>query len=209
MNREDFSKFSEIWQSAHELSSSNQKSSQGAVSMAFEIFARLSLEQVTKAILMHTAKSRFAPTPADILAVFEKQAPKHYKPDEAWAVVLQSFDESQTVVMTQEMIEARGVALDVWNEGDKVGARMAFKSAYERLVERGGNPVWKPSYGFDPKHREIAITKAVNAGLLPESEIALITHNREPVVSFKQLVDMSESKNEYAKKLRAIIEEAG
>jgi hypothetical protein len=94
------------------------------------------------------------------------------RPDanEAWAISLRSRDERDTVVWTQECAEAFAIASSVLEGGDEVGARMAFKAAYERLVEASraaARPVqWIKSIGHDPTLREAPITEAVRAGRL-------------------------------------------
>lgn len=54
--------------------------------------------------------------------------------DEAWAIAMTTNDEFETVVLTDEIQLALAAAKPVLDAGDKVGARMAFNSAYERLV---------------------------------------------------------------------------
>lgn len=54
--------------------------------------------------------------------------------DEAWSIALMAGDEVETVVMTSEVQQAMSAAAPILKLGDKVGARMAFMSAYERLV---------------------------------------------------------------------------
>ncbi len=91
--------------------------------------------------------------------------------NEAWALALPATDEAKTVVWTDEIAKAWAVALPIMEAGDKIGARMAFIPAYERLVQaarEAGKPVqWLVSDGWDPALREQAVTKAVTAGLLP------------------------------------------
>lgn len=107
--------------------------------------------------------------------------------DEAWSIALLSSDESDTVVMTDEIQLALGAARPVLDLGDKVGARMAFISAYERLVIQSreeGKPVnWHVSVGFDANRRLEAITKAVQLKRIPQERgqlyLADLTH--EPV----------------------------
>ena len=54
---------------------------------------------------------------------------------------------------------------------DKVGARMSFLSAYDRLVEtarREGKPVkWSLSIGYDLQRRALAVEQAVLLQRLP------------------------------------------
>jgi len=54
--------------------------------------------------------------------------------NEAWSVAMGAMDERNTVVWTDEMAQAWTVAQPIAQAGDMVGARMAFISAYERLV---------------------------------------------------------------------------
>lgn len=107
--------------------------------------------------------------------------------DEAWAIALASSDEFDTVVMTDEIQVALGAARPVLNLGDKVGARMAFISAYERLVSQSRDedkPVnWHVSIGFDANRRIEAINAAVQMRRIPQERgrlyLADLTH--EPI----------------------------
>lgn len=94
--------------------------------------------------------------------------------DEAWAVGLESSDEYGTAVMTWEVQQAMIPAKVILDEGDQVGARMAFMSAYERLVRESrqvNRPVeWIVSLGFDKDRRVAAINQAVQLGRLPQIE---------------------------------------
>ncbi len=98
--------------------------------------------------------------------------------DEAWAIALMSSDETDTVVMTDEIQLALGAARPVLDLGDKVGARMAFINAYERLVTQArddGKPVnWHVSIGFDANRRLEAITKAVQLKRIHRSAASCI-----------------------------------
>lgn len=92
--------------------------------------------------------------------------------DEAWAIALTASDEHETVVMTSEIQQALAAAHPVLALGDKVGARMAFISAYERLVTQRraeAKPAeWSVSLGFDPGRRVIAIESAMRAQLITQ-----------------------------------------
>lgn len=98
------------------------------------------------------------------------------RPDEneAWAVALTSRDERETVVWTQEMAEAFNVSRPLLETGDEIGARMAFKDAYARLVNeaRAANKParWSVSAGWDGERRNLIVQKAVVAGLLAGSQ---------------------------------------
>lgn len=88
--------------------------------------------------------------------------------EEAWAQM--PFDESQSVVWTDEMANAFGVARGLLEEGEKVAARMAFKESYVRLVgearEARRAVQWSPSLGHDPRGRDAVLADAVAKGRL-------------------------------------------
>jgi len=90
--------------------------------------------------------------------------------DEAWAIALSASDEFETVVLTAEIRQAMTFSNPVLAGNDKVGARMAFMSAYERMVTiaraEGRPAVWEVSLGFDAGRRVTAIESAVRAQLI-------------------------------------------
>lgn len=91
----------------------------------------------------------------------------HPGPEEAWACVSRALqNEAVTVVWTEQMREAYGVACALAN--DQVAARLAFKEVYQRLVSaaraRGERPIWSVSRGTDRADQELQITAAVKVG---------------------------------------------
>jgi hypothetical protein len=96
--------------------------------------------------------------------------------NEAWGIALSAFDEAVTVVTNEEINEAMAAARPVMDEGDEVGARMAFRDCYDRVVRRnrttGITPKWYPSLGHDPMLRIDAIKLAEDRGLLTHSQAA-------------------------------------
>jgi hypothetical protein len=88
--------------------------------------------------------------------------------DEAWAMIPR--DESQSVVWTDEMAVAYGVARHLLDEGEPIAARLAFRECYAQLVtlarcER--RPAqWRLSPGRDPASREQVILDALEKGRL-------------------------------------------
>lgn len=118
-------------------------------------------------------QGRFSPKPADIIGIIQKRSGNPVWPtaNEAWALALPAQDEANTVVWTAEITHAWNAASSIMNEGDKVGARMAFISTYDRIVaaarESGKQPIWSVSEGWDPQSRTQAVERAVNTGLLP------------------------------------------
>lgn len=97
----------------------------------------------------------------------------HPTANEAWSLVLAGRDESDTVVWTEQIAEAAGIAQPVLDSGDEVGARMAFRDAYDRILrERPEKPRWFASLGSDHERRTAALDRAVRAGLLTQNHAA-------------------------------------
>jgi hypothetical protein len=82
--------------------------------------------------------------------------------DEAWAIAIATSDEFETVVLTDEIQLALAAAKPVLDAGDKIGARMAFISAYERLVSQAREEA-KPVTGMSLW----ALTRAVESRQSP------------------------------------------
>jgi hypothetical protein len=135
-----------------------------------------SIEQVRVALSTHMRESNFAPVPADVVKRMPKESNGHPEANEAWAIALRSRDERDTVVWTNETAQAFSIAKSVLDEGDEVGARMAFKEAYARLVEaaraRGAKPEWVMSLGHDAQRRDQVLSEAVTAGRLLLANVA-------------------------------------
>ena len=112
-------------------------------------------------------------TLADVIDRLE-EADGRLSGDEAWAMVIASRDEAVTIVWTDEIEEAAGAAGPILRSGDKVGARMAFLRAYDRIVQArrdaGAMPVTRVSLGHDPAERAAAINAAVAAGKLTHQD---------------------------------------
>jgi hypothetical protein len=186
MEKTDFKQFCDAWAITQEIGANGKIYSKGAMVSIFEAFDSFSFDIVNSAIKAHGLKNKFAPTQADILAILGSGNQQHLGADEAWAIALASMDEAETVVMTDEIMQALAIAWEVYSDGDGVGARMAFRSAYERIMQGAGKPVWRVTLGHDPGRREEAVRKAVEQGLLPKTEIAKYRLEK-PVGTFKQL----------------------
>lgn len=109
--------------------------------------------------------------------------------DEAWMNALIAQDESATVVWTQEAAQAFEIARPALTINDKTGARMAFKAAYDRLVEdarkRREPAKWSASLGWDSDQRIPVLQAAVECGRLPAGYAAgLMPPKREEVELF-------------------------
>lgn len=110
-------------------------------------------------------------------------------PNEAWSLALAASDEHDSVVLTAEIQLALGAARAVLEAGDKIGARMSFLSAYQRLVDTARRecvPVkWSLSPGFDAQRRLAAVEEAGRLGRLPahivREHVAQLTY--EPITT--------------------------
>lgn len=148
----------------------------GQKAMFFRALAAHPIAEVRAGFDAHVKdpqRGRFVPLPADILAQIEGLAADDGRPgvEEAWAASLRARDEAQTIVWTGEMAQAWADARLVLDCGDEIGARMAFKEVYGRLVNEARRArraaVWTPSLGFDATLRDQAITQAAAVGRLP------------------------------------------
>jgi hypothetical protein len=140
--------------------------------------------QVSRALSLHAMdaqRGRFAPMPADMIAQLEGQAAHDGRPgsNEAWGMALRACDEAATVVWTTEMAQAWQACKPVFALGDDVGARMAFREAYERLVQQARAariPVqWLASLGWDAAQRDDVLREAALAGRIPMSALSSLS----------------------------------
>lgn len=165
-----------------------------------------SIEQVRAALSQHMRESKFPPVPADVVSRMPKESDGRPDANEAWAIALRSRDERDTVVWTQECAESFAIARAVLEGGDEVGARMAFKAAYERLVETSraaGKPAqWIKSLGHDPALREAALADAVRAGRLLLADVQSVV----PALAAPEVV---EDPAKYAQSLARLREMVG
>jgi hypothetical protein len=174
MRREDFDEFSSMLDGVCSLLSRGAYTPNAQnTALFFRALARFDIAAVRAGFDAHVSdpkNGRFVPKPADIIGQIEGIAAKDGRPeaDEAWALALKCIDEMQTVVWTAEIAHAWGIAKPVLDLGDKVGARMAFKAAYESATDKARSarePIaWSVSLGFDEKARNTVISEAVALG---------------------------------------------
>lgn len=171
MRENDYSHFSKLLdQVCGLLGKDKYKPDAQATAIWFRTLAAYDLEAVRTGFDAHVRdpdRGRFVPVPADIIAKISAASGRP-GPDEAWALAVKGAGEDATVTWNDDIAEAWGIALPVWRAGDEIGARMAFKDAYERITnERKGAPVrWWASLGHDPEQRTAEVRQGVAAGLL-------------------------------------------
>lgn len=116
-------------------------------------------------------------TPAAVLRYLPKRRDERPEADEAWAIAVRAADERETVVWTKEIAEAWAMALPVFQLDDVVGARMAFKATYGRLIDHaraiGQFPQWVISQGFDAARRLEVTNDAVRNGRLQLNQVRI------------------------------------
>ncbi|WP_129112125.1 hypothetical protein [Burkholderia pseudomallei] len=108
-------------------------------------------------------------TLADVIARLDDGRPSA---DEAWAMMPR--DETQSVVWTDEMAVAWGLASPLLSAGDQIAARVAFRDCYNRVVtlarcERR-EAQWRLSPGRDAAGRAQAIQDAIAKGRLSQRQ---------------------------------------
>jgi hypothetical protein len=121
---------------------------------------------------MQGQKGRNPPTVADVVDIIGSHTGS-VNADEAWGAAVSAADETLTVIWTQPMAEAWGVAQPIFNAGDEVGARLAFRAHYERdiavLRAKGIAPTYWVSQGSDEAQRVAVVQDGIRRGLLPPS----------------------------------------
>jgi hypothetical protein len=176
MHERDFEPFAAMLQDVWDLYPQAKVPTPGQVAMFFRAMDEHPIHAVRKGFDRHVRdpqRGRFPPLPADVIAQIVGEAANDRRPgaEEAWAIAIHSADENRTVVWTAEIAEAWGIAKGIAANGDDVGARMAFKEAYTRLVAEARAVLrpakWAASLGHDPEQRDKELERAQLAGLLP------------------------------------------
>lgn len=141
----------------------NTPISPGAAKVMAADLAPYPPDQVLGALTRCRKELRGRLTVADIISRLDDGRPG---PEEAWAML--PFDEAQTIVWTDEMAGAWGVALPLIEEGDRIAARMVFLESYRTRVQKardtGAQVHWTLSLGHDPEVRQVALAGAVACG---------------------------------------------
>lgn len=151
--------------------------SEGAIDMVITQLSGFESSSVSVALdkCLNEVKGRL--TPAHIIERIDDGRPGV---EEAWNMIPKNEDE--TVVWTSEISEAYGACYSLLNDGDTIGARMAFKEKYEAILSdsrASGKPVsWSASLG-SPAGRECVLKSAVESGKLSyRAAVAMLTERR-------------------------------
>lgn len=146
------------------------------VGLYFDLFMHLPLEEVLaclKAHMLDPERGKFVPRPGDITHQLQLRD-GHPDPDSAWAVAVKAADEEATVIWTTPISEAWEVARGLYSS-NKVGAAMAFKAAYTKLLaaerSQGRRAAWHPSLGFNKQLATEALRVAVSSGTINQASL--------------------------------------
>jgi hypothetical protein len=175
VNEHDFEEFADAFGAAWDF---HKPLSDRALAKAFQVLSRYPLPVVIAAIDAHCSdrdRGQFPPKPADIIFQIERRNPDNQRPgpDEAWARMPRSEDDS--VVWTEEMAYAWGVASPMVNpcmvdRPDWIAARMAFRDAYTRACDAAKaqcKPVrWFVARGHRKDNLEDVLNEAMRLGYI-------------------------------------------
>ena len=128
---------------------------------------------------------------SDILARISDGRPDA---DEAWAMMPQS--ELASVVWTDEMAKAWGVALPLLEAEDVGNARVAFREVYDKAVLearlRQELPHWTPSLGRDVAERECALLDALRKRRLSVAHVAQLLPSTNLPMSAEETMEQEQ-----------------
>lgn len=167
MNADENTKFAEIM--ALCAANYRQEIDVNAVELFWGMLKKYPLDGVRLAFEKHLRTSKFFPTIAEIIDHLpDGRKGEHIGADEAWVIAKQAMDPSNSVCATDEILQAMDIAQQVYNYRDENPARMAFREAYNRIVQNSATkPRWFMSIGEDKSQAESVALKAVQLGRLP------------------------------------------
>ena len=98
--------------------------------------------------------------------IIERIAGRPPGSDAAWNMAIKArlWEDRETVVILHAIVAAFPYAL--WESGDRVGARMAFRDSYNRLVQTAGGREIEIILGWDSAGRETPVREALAAGMV-------------------------------------------
>jgi hypothetical protein len=161
--------FKEELDAIHQLYSKD-KPTQATLRLWWNALVNYPVDIIIKCLDYHVKHSKFLPKPADIIEIITTRDGRP-SVEEAWSLCQIAADEDETIVWSEEMQSAwLTAALPIVLSGDKVGARMAFKEHYVRLVQlardNGLQVKWIVSPGRDAGRRSEAVKQAADKNLI-------------------------------------------
>lgn len=174
----------------------------GMAKIHWNAYADLTIDQVREAFSQHIATANRFPVPAQIRELANAGKPAtslDIDADEAWTIAVQASDERDSVVWTETICIAWGQVRDVF-EFDEVGARMAFRQIYSRLIAEhraaGNVPAWELSAGYDAVGRVDAIEAAGRLGRHVHPKVREVYNLPPASVGIKGLLESASNARE-------------
>jgi len=167
----------------------------------WEVLKQYPKEAVSLAFSDYARRGKFAPKPSDIREIIITNDGRPSS-DEAWANVLEGADENNTVIWTDEIIEAWAVARPVWATNDRIGAKLAFREHYQNAVRKARDNdhsvSWTVHLGHDKHQREAVIKEALSQGIITDNKADFLSltsskpakqkYNPEGISKIKQML---------------------
>jgi len=184
MQREEFNEFIETWAVAHEIMAGGRQFSNMAMKAMFNLLAPYPLEIIKQAVNKHMAIAQFAPQVSDIIKLLNVGNTRP-SADEMWAEIPK--DNDSCAVVSEESMAAWCLVSDLYKT-DRIGARMGFKAAYERITQENvvqNKPIkWFFSHGTDKHLYQTVTDRAVSQGRLsPQSAQNIMLSAPKPATS--------------------------
>jgi hypothetical protein len=176
MNTHDLNKFTELWRGANEIYGSAPTDT--ALTLSFKLLAPYDFKVIESAVIAYLSdpeKGKFKIKPSEVIDLIKTKQNDDGRltADEAWSLAIKSFDEYTSVMLTDDIAAALSISASIYRDGDKVGARFAFRSAYEREVQSARDNHIPNKYflslGLDESGRRGVIEAAVKQGQLSQS----------------------------------------
>ena len=158
-----------------------------ALKIYWDALREFEVDPVLEAIRSHIKdpeNGRFMPKPADIIRNLPADPNRQVVgADAAWEMALRLGigDEDATVIAPKAILWVFPHTL--WEIGDKIAARMAFKEAWPYALEAYGMG-YGVSLGNNPAGREPAIMEALKNNLITnETALSLLPHMAEEIAA--------------------------
>jgi hypothetical protein len=172
MTSADCKEFYQLWLLSCENSAGSKSPCDSAIEMAYNDLIEYDMGLVAAALTYHRKTNEFPPTVANIVRIITDTSrikSLHLSADEAWAEC--PVDERHSAVWTAQIGQAYYISEEV--QGDLQAKRMAFKAAYDRIVNeavrRGIRPQWVLSAGTDEVLKQEALQRAIDFGRITPS----------------------------------------
>jgi hypothetical protein len=165
---------------------------------AAEILARDLADFNHAAVLAALARCRMElQRPLKMADILERLDDGHPDVEDAWTMMPRT--ERESVVWTDEMAQAWGVAVPLLDAGDEAGARNAFRDAYGKALLQARiqrKPArWTPSLGNDVASRESVLLDAVRKRRLTAAHVAQLLPSEVTSSKMQEIFEQVKLKN--------------